>query len=122
MIATGLCEVPASCDAKLDAQMLKEDRHEIGEHHDKQKRVTKLRPASQIGCPIARIHVTNSHEKTRAGEGHQLAPKRGCYRNDNTAMDFRQRDMHRNSAPRGERFSHENILDPFMKLLEFRPD
>src|SRR5260370_7757971 len=109
MIATGLCEVPASCDAKLDAQMLKEDRHEIGEHHDKQKRVTKLCPASQIGCPIARIHVTNSHEKTRAGEGHQLAPKRGCYRNDNTTMDFRQPTLHPNSTPPLHPFSHHNI-------------
>src|SRR6266704_1254950 len=101
MIATGLCEVPASCDTKLYAQMLKNDRHEIGEHHDKQKRVTKLCPASQVGCPIARVHITNRHKKAGAGECHQLAPKRGRYRNDNAAMDLRQRDMHRSSAPRG---------------------
>src|SRR5260370_36612247 len=101
MIATGLCEVPASCDSKLDAQMLKEDRHEVGEHHDKQKRVTKLCPTSQIGCPIARVHIANRDKKAGAREGDQLAPKRACYGNDNAAMDLRQRDMHWSPAPRG---------------------
>jgi len=55
--------------------MLKQDRHEIGEHHDKQKCVTKLCSTRQVSRPIARVHVTDSHEKSRAGESEQLSPK-----------------------------------------------
>ena len=55
--------------------MLQQDRHQVGQHHDKQQRVTKLCPASQIGRPIARIHVTDCHQKTRAGESEHLSPE-----------------------------------------------
>ncbi len=69
MIATSLREIAARGDAELDAQMLKQDRHEIGEHDDKQKRVAKLGAARQVGCPISGVHVTDRDKKAGAREG-----------------------------------------------------
>ncbi len=69
MIPTGLCQVASGGDAQLDAQMLKQDRHEIGKHDNGQERITELRAARQVGRPIAGVHVTYGHQKTRAGKG-----------------------------------------------------
>ena len=75
MIAAGLREIASRGDAELDAQMLKQDRHEIGEHDDKQQRVAKFRAACQVGRPIAGVHVTDRDEKAGPGESEQLSPK-----------------------------------------------
>ena len=75
MIAAGLRQVASRDHPELDAQVLEQDRHQIGDHDDGKKRVTKLRPAGQIGGPVARIHVADRHEKTRAGESRQLPPE-----------------------------------------------
>ena len=45
MVAAGLGQIAPRSDAEFDAQMLKHDRHEIGDHDDSQKRVTELGPA-----------------------------------------------------------------------------
>ena len=75
MIAAGLREIASGRDAELDAQMLEEDRHEIGDHDDAEQRVTKLRAARQVGRPIARVHVADRDEKTWAGEAAILRQK-----------------------------------------------
>ena len=75
MIATGLGKVAARDHPEFDAQMLEQDGHQIGDHDDSKKGVTKPGPASQIGGPVARIHVPDRHEKPRAGESRQLPPK-----------------------------------------------
>ena len=99
VIATRLGEVAASGDAKLDAQMLKQDRHEIGDHDDGEQRITELRAAGEIRRPVAWVHVADRHEKTGAGESYQLPPKRRCCRDHDAAVDFRQRNMRCSSAP-----------------------
>ena len=75
VIATGLGKVAARGHPEFDAQMLEQDGHQIGDHDDSQKRVTKPGPSSQIGGPVARIHVADRHEEPRAGESRQFAPK-----------------------------------------------
>ena len=75
MIAAGLGEIATGGDAEFDAQMLEQDRHEIGNHDDSQERVPELGAAGQIGGPIARVHVTHRHQKSRAGESDQLSPE-----------------------------------------------
>jgi hypothetical protein len=75
VIATSLGKVAARGHPKFDAQMLKQDGHQIGDHDDSKKRVTKLGAPSQIGGPVARIHVPDRHEKSRPGKGRQLPPK-----------------------------------------------
>ena len=75
MIAAGLGEVATCGDAKLDAQMLEQDRHEIGNHDDHQQGVAKLRAASEVSRPVARVHVTYGHEETGAGERKKLSPE-----------------------------------------------
>jgi hypothetical protein len=75
VIATGLGKVAARDDPEFDAQMLEQDGYQIGDHDDGKKRVTKPGPASQIGGPVARIHVADRHEKSGPGESRQLPPK-----------------------------------------------
>ena len=98
MIAAGLGEIASGGDAELDAQMLEQDRHEIGDHDDGQQRVAKLRAAGQIGRPVARIHVADGDEKAGPGEGQQLSPKRSRGRDDDAAMNFGERDLAGRSA------------------------
>ena len=99
MIAAGLRQVAARGHAKFDAQMLKQNRHQIGDHDDRKKRVTELGATGQIGCPVARIHVADRDEKPRAGKCEQLPPKRSGRRDHDTAVDFRQRDLTGSSPP-----------------------
>ena len=68
MIATGLGQVAASGNAQLDTQVLEQDRHEVRNHDDRKERVAKLRAARQVGRPVARIHVADRDQKSRAGE------------------------------------------------------
>ena len=93
MIAAGLGEVASGGDPELDAEMLQQDRHEIGDHDDAEQRVTKLRAARQVGRPIARVHVADRDEKTRAGERRQFAPEGSGRRDDDAAMRFRERNQ-----------------------------
>ena len=79
--------------------MLKQDRHEVGDHDDGKQRVAKFSSARQIGGPVTRVHVADRDEKTGAGKREQL-PQEGCVRwNEDTAMDFRQRNGSDVSAP-----------------------
>src|SRR5438552_8372035 len=99
MVAAGLRQIPASNDAELNAQMLKEDCHEIGDHDNRQQRIPKLSAARQIRRPIAWVHVADGDQKTGAGKREQLSPKGSGYGNDDAAMDFRQRNGCDVSAP-----------------------
>ena len=92
VIATGLRQIPSCDDAKFDAEMLKQDRHEIGDHDDGKQRVTKSGTAGQIGGPVAGVHVAHRDEKPGAGESRQLPPKGRLRRNDDAPVDFRQRN------------------------------
>jgi hypothetical protein len=68
--------------------MLKENRHEIRNHDDRQEGVAKLRAPRQVRGPIARVHVTDRDEKTRSGKGEEFSPKGRRRWNDDTAVNF----------------------------------
>jgi hypothetical protein len=75
VIPTGLCQVAARSNAELDAQVLKQNRHQIRDHNDRQERVTEPCAAGQVGCPITRIHVADRDEKTGPREREEFPPK-----------------------------------------------
>ena len=55
--------------------MLKEDRHEAGDDDDREKGVVELRASSQIGRPVAGIHVANRDQIPRPGKGKEFTEK-----------------------------------------------
>jgi len=75
MIAAGLRQIAAGGDAEFGGEMLQQDRHEIGNHDDRQQRVTKLRAAREVGGPVAGVHVADGDEITGAGKREQLFPE-----------------------------------------------
>ena len=99
MIAAGLREITSSSDAELDAEMLQQNGHEIRDHDDHQQCVTKPGAAGEIGGPITGVHVADRDQKAGTGKGKQLSPKRSGHRNNDAAMDFRQRNVSGLSAP-----------------------
>ena len=54
VVAAGLGEVAAGGDAQFERKALEQDRHEIGNHDDREQRVVVLGAARQIGGPVAR--------------------------------------------------------------------
>jgi hypothetical protein len=101
VVAAGLGEIAAGDDAELDAEVLQQNGHEIGDENDAQQRVAELRAALQVGGPVARVHVTDRDEKAGAGEGEQLAPEGRGDRHDDAAVDLRQRVAAGSTAPGG---------------------
>jgi len=99
VIATSLGEIASGGDTELDAQVLQQDRHEVGKHHDKQQGVAKFRAAGQVGRPVARVHVPDGDQKTGSGEGEQLSPERRRYRDDDASMNFSEGNLPGRSAP-----------------------
>ncbi len=99
MIAAGLGEIAPGGDAELDAEMLEEDRHQVGDHDDGEQGVAKLRAPGEIGGPVAGVHVADGDEETGAGKGGQLAPERGGGRDDDAAVRFGERDEAAAPAP-----------------------
>jgi hypothetical protein len=100
MIAASLCEVAARGDTELDAQVLEQDRHQIGNHDDGQECVTKLGATREISGPIAWIHVAHRDQESRASECSEFPPERGRPRNNNAPVNFRERNVCGASAPR----------------------
>src|ERR1700720_4279176 len=110
MIATGLGQVASGGDTEFDAKMLKENRHEIGNHDNGQERVAKLRPARQLRGPISRIHVTYRDEKTGSGKREQFSPKRSGRGNNDAAVNFRERDLSGGPSPTEFRVGHRRLM------------
>src|SRR5581483_5176568 len=99
--------------------MLKQDRHQIGNHDDCQERVTKPGATGQVGSPIARVHVTDSHQKSRTSKCSQLSPKRGCAGNYDAAVDFRKRDLAGAPAPCLIRVLAGHVVRPLQRFIRF---
>src|SRR5205814_6567074 len=83
----------------LMARLLQQNSHQIGEHDDGKQSVVIAGATGQIGCPIARIHIADGDQKTRASEGKQLAKPAGGPRNVQAAVDFRKARGERLIAP-----------------------
>jgi hypothetical protein len=99
MIAAGLGEIAPGRNAQLTAEVLKQDRHQIGNQDDGQQRITELRSARQICRPIAGVHVTDRDEKAWPGEGEHLSPIGSLPGNDNAAVNFGKAHLSRLSLP-----------------------
>ena len=89
-VAAGLGEVASAGDAEARGQGLKQNRHQVGDHDDGEKGVAEPGAASQVGGPVARIHVTNSDQIPRARKGEEFAPEAGFVGNRNGPVNFRE--------------------------------
>src|SRR6185295_5571342 len=79
--------------------MLEQDCHQVGDHDDGEQRVAKLGASREIGGPVTWVHVTDRDEKSGTGKSEEL-PKKGRVRwNQDTTMNFRQRNGSDVSAP-----------------------
>ena len=98
-VATRLGEVASRHDAELEAQVLEQDGHEIGNEDDAEERVAELRAALEIGGPVAGVHVADGDEEAGAGEGEHLSPERNTVADGNRAMDHGERRLPRRPTP-----------------------
>src|SRR6185437_7076418 len=73
VVAAGLREIATGDDAELGGEPLEQDRHHVRQQHDAEQRVAEARSAGEIGGPVARIHVADGDEITRAGEREELS-------------------------------------------------
>jgi hypothetical protein len=64
----------AGDDPKLRSEALKQNRHQVRDENDAEKRVPELRSASQIGGPVPRIHVADGYQIAGASEGEHFPP------------------------------------------------
>src|SRR5215212_3191615 len=99
MVTTCLGEVASGGDAEFDAQMLKQNRHQIRNHDDAQKRVAEPCATGQICRPVARIHVADGDQESRAGKCHELPPKGRRLGHNDGAMDLWQRNLTADASP-----------------------
>src|SRR5262249_20385765 len=60
------------------AQCLQQDRHQIGEQRNGKQRVSEFGPAGERRRPVARVHVANRDQITRAKERNELPAERTC--------------------------------------------
>ena len=102
-------------------RVLEQDGHQVGGHDDAQQGVTELGTARQVGRPVARVHVTDSHQEARPGEGSHLLPEGGSLRDRDAAMDFRQGRQFGRSSPCGGRFFSWRQVRAFHQRRKFLP-
>ena len=100
MVPAGLRQVAPGGHAQLDAQVLEQDRHEVGQQDDEQERIAKLRAPRQVGGPIPRVHVAHCHQKARPGKRPHLLPERQIPRHRDGAVHLGQADRRRLAPPR----------------------
>ena len=110
MIAACLCEVAPRGDTELNAQVLEQDRHQIGDHDDRQQCVTKPGATGQVRGPIARVHVSHCDQKSGPSECRQFPPERRRARDDNASVDFWERDLAGASAPPSIRLHFHDVV------------
>ena len=58
-LAANLRQVPLRGNAQFETETLQQNRHQVGDHDDRQERVPKPRPAGNIGGPVAWVHVAH---------------------------------------------------------------
>ena len=65
VIAAGLGQIAAGNDSKLERQSLEQDRHQVGQHDDAQKRVIVFGSAGEIGGPVTRDPCNRPQRENR---------------------------------------------------------
>jgi hypothetical protein len=89
-MAASLREISLGRDPEPRAKGLKQDRHQIRKQNDAEQPVTEGGATREIGRPVARVHVTDRDQITRAREREHLSPKARARSNCNCPMRFRQ--------------------------------
>ena len=115
VLAASLGEVPAGGNAKLRRERLQEHGHQIAQQDDAEKRVAEFRAATQVGSPVAGVHVADGYQIAGPCEGQNLAEPVRAGSDGNRAMGFGQgRDgrepgaVHRSEGVSGG-FSREGV-------------
>ncbi len=99
-VAAALGEVLARHHAQPRGDDLHEDGHQARHADDPQQPVPELRPALQIGAPVAGIHVADADEDGRPGKGPPLPPETGpMLRHADGTMYILQRTGGRRGRP-----------------------
>ena len=60
-------------DAEARRQCLQDDRHQVGEQSDRYQLAAELGAASEVGRPIARVHVADANHIAGAQKGKKTA-------------------------------------------------
>jgi hypothetical protein len=99
MVAAGLREIAARGNAEFCGQGLQEHRHEVTEENDAEKGVAELGAATNIGGPVAGIHIANGHKVARASESQAFAEPGGVRSDQDGSMRFEKRGQAQSVAP-----------------------
>src|SRR5579885_616029 len=73
VFAAGLREIAARDDAQLGGKGLKEHRHEVAQQDYAQERVAEFGAATNVGGPVAGVHVADGDEVSGTGEREHFA-------------------------------------------------
>ena len=98
MVAARLREIASSDDPKFRREPLEQDRHQIRDEDYGEKRVSELRSAGEIRCPVAWVHVSDCDEVSGPGESEDFPPPRGA-RDWNRPVNFGERGCDAGSPP-----------------------
>ena len=90
-VATCLRQIAFRHDAQLQREVLQQDRHQVGHQDHHQQRVAEQRAASEIGGPVAGIHVAHRHHGAGTGKRQQRAPETALRRHRHAGMHLGQR-------------------------------
>ena len=75
MVPAGLREVAPAGNPEARRQRLQQNRHQVRQQDDAEKRVPVARPAFEVRRPVARIHVADGDQVAGPGKREQLAQK-----------------------------------------------
>ncbi len=87
-VSTGLREIAAAGNAKACRQRLQQNRHQVRQHDDAQKRIAEPCAARDVGRPVAGIHVADSDQVARPGEGGHFFPESADNGDGHAAVNF----------------------------------
>ena len=72
--------------------MLEEHCHKVGDQDDAEQQVAKLRPACEVGRPVAWIHIADCHHQAWASKSQEFAPALPTLGYRNRGVNFGQRE------------------------------
>ena len=112
VVAARLRQVAPARDAEAHGERLQQDRHQVGHEDDAEQRVAVPRAAGQVRRPVARVHVADGDEISRARKGKQLPPETRIRRHGDRAVHFAE-----TRSPRGRRHPGSSIRAPTLARI-----
>ena len=96
----------------LAARAWRKHGHKAADEDSAEQEIAKPGAATNVGGPIARVHIANGDEAARPGKGEDFAKPRGIRRNGNAAVRFGQGGRSEGPAPSAQRnVASERRLD-----------